>query len=455
MKHLPPFRHATIRVGAFKLVLALLLSACSRSPLRSYKLILVLDSTAAQYGALASSIKAAKLGIEKFNGVTNINGLPLELEVLDLGQTDHGIISSAALQHYTSQLQRGSLDDAEGKQRSLILGFVLWQEGQSVLQDQFRELLSSERTGLFVLLGNWPTADSGHREQNQPAEPIDQGAHLLLNLAPRTFAGNQPLVRYIREVRGLNWLYLVYDESERERALDFSDRIRRAGIEPGALVSLEYNSPEVAKADYSAGYIQSMADLFRDQRIPLQRAPDSRRAGLLMFLKQSNARKAHLYLARSPYSYLFDELDFILYSEDLILSELPDPEIERYFVFTPLRGKTQQRNYQIFEQQYQNTYHLRASQQAARLYDAVCLLANTAKQTIESNNFDSHNLANELYQNLLQSRFDGSTGQVIFDHRGQRLRTYTAARLRNGEFEPAGHFAADSGNFVSVKPTGP
>ena len=368
--------------------------ACSGQPVTSYKLVLVQDSSNRPQSL--GELKAAKLAIEEFNAETDINGRHLELEVLELAEVELG--SATALQSYIKQLQRGAV-----KRSVSVVGFVMGRS-QSVASEQFQQILSDKG---WVLVGIWP-------DELAPS----RGA-LRLSIVPPMYASNEYLLKYIVERRYWDTVYVVYDEQHRGMAEDFLFRSREVGLNNAA--KLQYIK---GRANYDQGTIRSLADLLRNQRFALFN--EQQRKGIVLFLDQRNAEESNSYLARSPYRYLFGKFDVILNNDELELSQLDNPKSRRYFVMQQQEYQEQRQNYQKLQSQYRRIYHLSMSREVVELYDAVSLLAYTAKKTIES-----LGTIGKLYQNLLQGEFKGSTGRLVFDEQGQRLANYVILQWRN------------------------
>ncbi|WGK68777.1 hypothetical protein P0082_09850 [Candidatus Haliotispira prima] len=428
-------------------LLFLLTVACSGQPVAEYKMVLVQDSSeeswedssqenrsgkvngASEAGLkepLVVELKAAKLAIERFNAETDINNLVLELEVLDLAKVE--IDSTEALQSYVNQLQRSNSGGRRSQQqRSVVVGFVIGR-GESSLLRGFVDLFGSKD---MVLLGSWPSGLPETEGENP----------LLLNMAKPRYGGNKYLLQYIDQHRNLDSLYVVYDEDNRDKAGDFLARSHSTGL--SNLVELEYTN---GRGNYNEGRIRSLAELLGNQRVTLQNS--EKNSGVVLFLDQQNANEVNRYLAKSPYRYFFDRLDFILNGNTVSPAELTDPDSPRYFVFRQLQDADSEQNYRRFEHQYEKNYHLRAGDESAYLFDKVTLLAYTVKKTVEGEEMTKIS-GNSLYQDLLETQFKGSTGDILFDEKGQRLVGYAAFRFTGGIFKRIGYFPAGQENFVT------
>ena len=431
-----------MRIGGIAGLLACSVSACSKPPVGSYTMILVQDSgkrtdnlSAEEPSAQLSigGLKAAKMALENFNAATDINNLTLNLEVLDLSLNE--IDSQGALQTYVSQLQRNTpsrtaTPSVEGHpQRSLVVGFVMQNANTEALQ-QFRQLVDSGDQSQ-VLVGTWP--------DGLPSSP--EVGVMLLNIVKPMYEANAYLLKFAREQRELETLYVVSDNSRQAEARDFLMRARAANT--AELVALQW--VDGGRSNYREGSIRELSDLLRELRAKVLRS--KQRSGVVLFLNQRHTEQSNRYLARSPYRYFFDRLDFILNSKTLELEALSAPNVATYFVVKQRRDEAERQALLKFRNSYQKNYHLHASREAAELFDAVSLLAYAAKKTIEASD-DEKRLPALLYDELLRQQFSGVTGCLIFNADGQCLADY---QVLQWEKEPQllGYFSAGNGGFVA------
>ena len=429
-----------MRIGGIAGLLACSVSACSKPPVGSYTMILVQDS-GKRTGSLSAEVpstqlsigglKAAKMALENFNAVTDINNLTWKLEVLDLSLND--IDSQGALQTYVSQLQRNTASQAaapspEGHpQRSLVIGFVMQDANTEALQ-RFRQLVGSGGQNQ-VLVGTWPDG-----------LPLSTGVGtMLLNIVKPLYEANAYLLKFAREQRKLETLYVVSDSSRQAEARDFLMRARAANT--AELVALQWVD---GRSNYQEGSIQDLSDLLRELRAKILRS--KQRSGVVLFLNQRHTEQSNRYLARSPYRYFFDRLDFILNSKTLDLGALSAPNVATYFVVKQRRDEAERQALLKFRNSYQKNYHLYASREAAELFDAVSLLAYAAKKTIEADD-DEKKLPALLYDELLRQQFSGVTGRLIFNADGQCLADYQVLQWEK-EPQSLGYFSAGNGGFV-------
>ena len=403
------------------------LSSCAKPLISRYTLVLVQDSNA-QTSFLASPIsysKVARLAIKRFNGKTDIRGRSLELEILDLAKEP--IDTPAALEKYINRLEYKGKMNAQ-QQRSLIVGFVAVSStnlpNQSLPMQRFVGLIRKTQQ---VLLGHWPAQKEPKAQQQGKEATSSTRNSFVLNTAIPDLDADRYLQKYIQKyIKGQKpgALYIVHDAQNRSRADDFVDSLPSSQNITRLLYVRTGNN-------YAAGRIQSVGDLLRNQRTSLQNA----NSGILLFLSQQNADETNRYLTRSIYRSLFDKIDFILNGEGLALSALPPANSPRYFVFRQFQEADRQQKYEDFRYHYQKDYQLKAEEDLARLFDEVRLLAYSAKQTIEQPDFDG-NLALPLYENLLQNRFSGIEGRILFDDNGRRLAVYQVLQLKDGRLEP-------------------
>ena len=407
-------------------VCLLSLSACAKPVISRYTIVLVQDSETLLSSSYA---KAARLAIKQFNGKTNIQGQLLELEILDLAQEP--INSKEALASYINSLEykaNNQTANNNNPQRSLLIGFVAApsQSNQSI--KRFIGLITQQ-----VLLGHW--------EQPQNQRPKDEKLKdsFVLNTATPASMANRYLKEYIEE-QGFAALYIVYDQQNRNKANNF------AAVSPAMAKAVRLRYVKTGN-NYAAGRIQSVGDLLRNQRVRLQNAKAN--SGILLFLSQQNAAEVNRYLVRSVYRNLFGKIDFILNGEGLSVSALPPADSPRYFVFRQFEEADRQQKYADFRYQYEKNYQLKAERELAQLFDEILLLAYSAKQTIEDPDFEE-TLVPSLYETLLQNRFAGVNGKILFDANGERMAVYQLLQRRNGRLEVRNYFPANAAERLAT-----
>ncbi|MEM9423626.1 MAG: hypothetical protein AAF975_02410 [Spirochaetota bacterium] len=417
-------------IGGSIFCILTLLSACSQPTILGYKIVLI---QAAESGAVPER-KAAQSAIERFNAETKINGLPIELEVLKL-ETKEAFLSGSAMNweeflgHYLDQLQRGK------KQHFVVLGFVMGPSANTLPESkQLQQILGTK--GL-LMVGFWPR------------EFENSEGFLRLNVSLPMYEENEYLLKYMRQERNIEGVYIVYDESYRDRAEDFLSRSQAAGLKNLAwLKYVDRDAPANFVRPYSQGSIKSLSDLLRTQKAPLQ--DKEQNSAVVLFLNQKNVAESNLYLARSPYRYFFDEFDVYLNGSGLLLEELSNPKTPRYFVVQAQKDDVGEQNYTQFQDWYRRNYHLSVHRELAELYDGVRLLADTAKKTIENNELD---LYPQIYHNWLQGQFEGQTGRLTFARQeksqgksqgknpGQRLGSYVFFQWTEDSLQTLGYFS--------------